>query len=244
MPVHLYGQCADMDPLTEIAKKHGLVVIEDAAQSIGSEYKGRRTGSLGDMGCFSFFPAKNLGGFGDGGVVTTSSDDLHEKLKVLRVHGSKPKYYHKTVGGNFRLDALQAGIVKAKLNYLEGWTEKRRQNATVYHQLFKQNALTQYIQLPPEVFPRHVYNQYVIRAGSRRDELRSFLNENKIGCEIYYPLPLHIQECFQYLGCKKGDFPESEKAAGETLALPISHEINRAQQEYVVETIRRFYLGE
>ncbi len=243
MPVHLYGQCADMDPINELAKKNNLIVIEDSAQSIGSEYKNKRSGSLGDMGCFSFFPAKNLGAFGDGGIVTTSSEDLYEKLKVLRVHGSKPKYYHKTIGGNFRLDALQAGVVKAKLNYLEGWTEKRRQNATVYNQLLQQNALTQYIQLPPEVFPRHVFNQYVIRAGNRRDELRAFLNENKIGCEIYYPLPLHVQECFQSLGYKKGDFPESEKAADESLALPISHEITQAQQEYVVENIRRFFLG-
>ena len=244
MPVHLYGQCADMEPIMELAKKHNLIVIEDAAQSIGSEYKNKRAGSLGDMGCFSFFPAKNLGAFGDGGIVTTSSDDLYEKLKVFRVHGSKPKYYHQYIGGNFRLDALQAGVVKAKLKYLEGWTEKRRQNATVYNQLFQQNALTQYIQLPPEVFPRHVFNQYVIRTGGRRDELRIFLNENKIGCEIYYPLPLHDQECFQSLGYGKGDFPESEKAANETLALPISHEITRTQQEYIVEKIRRFFLEE
>lgn len=243
IPVHLYGQCADMDPIIELGKKHNLPVIEDAAQSIGSEYKNRRAGSLGDMGCFSFFPAKNLGAFGDGGIVTTSSEELYEKLKVLRVHGSKPKYYHKVIGGNFRLDALQAGVVKAKLNYLEGWTEKRRQNANTYNQLFQQNALTQYIQLPPEVFPRHVFNQYVIRSD-RRDELRAFLNENNIGCEIYYPLPLHIQECFQSLGYKKGDFPESEKAADETLALPISHEVTREQQEYVIEKIRRFFLGE
>jgi len=244
MPVHLYGQCADMDPIRDLAKKHNLTVIEDAAQSIGSEYKNKKAGSLGDMGCFSFFPAKNLGAFGDGGIVTTSSEELYEKLKVLRMHGSKPKYYHKTIGGNFRLDALQAGIVKAKLDYLEDWTKKRRQNSTIYNQLLQQNALTQYIQLPPEVFPRHVFNQYVIRIGNRRDELRSFLNENNIGCEIYYPLPLHTQECFQSLGYIKGDFPESEKAADETLALPISHEISREQQEYVVENIRRFFLGD
>ena len=243
MPVHLYGQCADMDPILELGKKHNLIVIEDAAQSIGSEYKKKRSGSLGDMGCFSFFPAKNLGAFGDGGIVTTSSEELYEKLKVLRVHGSEPKYYHKSIGGNFRLDALQAGVIKAKLNYLEGWTEKRRQNATTYNQLFQANALTQYIQLPPEVFPRHVFNQYVIRAGSRRDELRSFLNEKKIGCEIYYPLSLHIQECFKSLGYKKGNFPEAEKAADETLALPVSHEITRSQQEYVVENIRDLFLN-
>lgn len=244
MPVHLYGQCADMEPIIETAKKHNIYVIEDSAQSIGAEYKSKRAGSLGDMGCFSFFPAKNLGAFGDGGAVTTSSEDLYEKLKVLRVHGSKPKYYHKTIGGNFRLDALQAGVVKAKLGFLEGWTEKRRKNASIYNQLFQQNALTQFVQLPPEVFPRHVYNQYVIRAGSRRDELRSFLDGKNIGCETYYPLSLHAQECFQNLGYKKGDFPESERAAEETLALPISHEITQPQQEYIVENIRKLFLGD
>ena len=241
MPVHLYGQCADMEPIIAIEKKHNLYIIEDAAQSIGAEYKSKRAGSLGDMGCFSFFPAKNLGAFGDGGVVTTSSEELYEKLKILRVHGSSPKYYHKMIGGNFRLDALQAGVVKAKLNFLEDWTQKRRKNASIYNQLFQQNALTQFIQLPPEVFPRHVYNQYIIRAGSRRDELLSFLKGKNIGCEIYYPLPLHFQDCFHSLNYKKGDFPESERAADETLALPISHEITQPQQEYIVESIRDFF---
>ena len=242
MPVHLYGQCADMEPIVAIAKKHSLNIIEDSAQSIGAEYKSKRAGSLGDMGCFSFFPAKNLGAFGDGGVVTTSSKEFYEKLKILRVHGSNPKYYHKMIGGNFRLDALQAGVVKAKLKFLEDWTEKRRKNASTYNQLFRQNALTQYIQLPPEVFPRHVYNQYIIRLENRRDELLSFLKGRNIGCEIYYPLPLHFQDCFQSLNYKKGDFPESERAADETLALPISHEITQAQQEYIVENIRYFFL--
>ena len=181
IPVHLYGQCADMDPILQLADKNDLTVIEDAAQAIGSEYIGKPAGSMGNMGCFSFFPAKNLGGFGDGGLVTTNSKDLYEKLKVLRVHGSEPKYYHKIMGGNFRLDALQANVVNAKLNFLEEWTEKRRKNAQIYHQLFKESALTPFVQLPPEVFPRHVYNQYVIRAGNRRDELRAFLNEKKIG---------------------------------------------------------------
>jgi dTDP-4-amino-4,6-dideoxygalactose transaminase len=244
IPVHLYGQCADMDPILQLAEKKGLAVIEDAAQAIGSEYKGKPAGSMGDMGCFSFFPAKNLGGFGDGGLVTTNSKELYEQLKIVRVHGSEPKYYHKVMGGNFRLDALQADVVNAKLNFLEEWTEKRRKNALTYHQLFKESALTPFVQLPPEVFPRHVYNQYVIRAGNRRDELRTFLNEKKIGCEIYYPVPLHLQDCFNSLGYKSGDFPESEKAAGETLALPISHEVTRAQQEYVVAMIQQFFLGE
>ena len=239
--MHLYGQCADMEPIITMAKKHNLYIIEDSAQSIGAEYKNKRAGSLGDMGCFSFFPAKNLGAFGDGGVVTTSSEDLYQKLKILRVHGSSPKYYHKMIGGNFRLDALQAGVVKAKLNFLEDWTQKRRENASIYNQLFQQNALTQFMQLPPEVFPRHVYNQYIIRAGSRRDELLSFLKGKNIGCEIYYPLPLHFQDCFHSLNYKKGDFPESERAADETLALPISHEITQPQQEYIVESIRDFF---
>ena len=243
IPVHLYGQCTDMDPVLQLAGKKGLAVIEDAAQAIGSEYKGRPAGSMGDMGCFSFFPAKNLGGFGDGGLVTTNSKELYKQLKIIRVHGSEPKYYHKAIGGNFRLDALQADVVSAKLNFLEDWTEKRRGNAQTYNQLFKDSALTPFVQLPPEVFSRHIYNQYVLRVGNRRDELRAFLNENRIGCEIYYPIPLHLQECFKSLGYKSGDFPESEKAAKQTLALPISHEVDRRQQEYVVETIHQFFLG-
>ncbi len=244
IPVHLYGQCSDMDPILQLAEKHGLRVIEDAAQAIGSEYKGRSAGSLGDIGCFSFFPAKNLGGFGDGGLVTTNSVELYQELKILRVHGSEPKYYHKTLGGNFRLDALQADVVSAKLNFLEEWTEQRRNNAQTYHKLFKDSAMTPFVQLPPEVFPRHVYNQYVLRVGNRRNELRAFLNEKGIGCEIYYPIPLHLQDCFKSLGYKSGDFPESEKAASETLALPISHEVSQRQQEYVVATIQKFFLGE
>lgn len=244
IPVHLYGQCVDMDLILELAEKKGLSVIEDSAQAIGSEYKGRPAGSMGDMGCFSFFPAKNLGGFGDGGMVTTNSEELYQQLKILRVHGSEPKYYHKVIGGNFRIDAFQADVVSAKLDFLEDWTEKRRKNAQTYNKLFKDSAMTPFIQLPPEVFPRHVYNQYVICAGSRRDELRTFLNKNQIGCEIYYPVPLHLQDCFESLGYKMGDFPESERAARETLALPVSHEISQSQLEYVVNTIHRFFLGE
>ncbi len=244
IPVHLYGQCSDMDVILRLAEKNNLRVIEDSAQAIGSEYKGKSAGSMGDMGCFSFFPTKNLGGFGDGGLVTTNSEEFYKRLQALRVHGATRKYYHKISGGNFRLDAIQADVVSAKLNFLEDWTEQRRQNAQTYNQLFKDAAMTPFVQLPPEVFPRHVYNQYVLRVGNRRDELKTFLEENRIGCEIYYPIPLHLQECFKSLGYKSGDFPESEKAAQETLALPISHEVDRRQQEYVVATVRRFFLGE
>ena len=240
IPVHLYGQSTNMDPVLELAKKNNLVVIEDAAQAIGSEYKGQKTGSMGDYGCFSFFPTKNLGGFGDGGMVTMTSEEIYEQVKTLRVHGSNPKYYHKVTGGNFRLDALQAGIVMAKLKYLEGWTEQRRKNAQTYDHLFRERGLTDLLTLPSEVFPRHVYHQYVVRVKEKRDEFRSFLEENNVATEIYYPLPLHLQECFTSLGYKKGDFPESEKAADETIALPVSPELTGIQLEYVVETIARY----
>jgi len=240
MPVHLYGQCADMDPILELAKKNNLTVIEDAAQAIGSEYKGRRAGSLGDYGCFSFFPTKNLGGFGDGGMVTMNSEELYEQVKILRVHGSHPKYYHKMIGGNFRLDAIQAAVVLAKLKYLDQWTEKRRSNAQTYNRLLKGKGLTDSLTLPPEVVPRHVYNQYVIRVNEKRDELRSYLGENNISTEIYYPLPLHLQECYLSLRYKKGDLPVSEKAADETIALPVFPELNTDQLEHVASTITRF----
>jgi len=240
IPVHLYGQSANMDPVVKVARKNNLIIVEDAAQAIGSEYKGRKTGSMGDYGCFSFFPTKNLGGFGDGGMVTTASEELYEKVKILRVHGSNPKYYHKITGGNFRLDALQASIVLAKLKYLERWTELRRKNAKTYDRLFNEKEMTGLLTLPSEVFPRHVYNQYVVRVKEKRDELRAFLEENNIATEIYYPLPLHLQDCFASLGHKKGDFPESEKAADETIALPIFPELSNIQLEYVVETIARY----
>ncbi len=227
IPVHLYGQSVDMNPVLELAQKNNLVVIEDAAQAIGSEYEGRRTGSIGDFGCFSFFPTKNLGGFGDGGMVTMSSEKIYNQVKTLRVHGSNLKYYHKVIGGNFRIDALQAGVVLAKLKYLDQWTEKRRKNAQTYNQL-------------SEVTPRHVYNQYVIRVKNNRDELRSFLTENNIFTEIYYPLPLHLQDCFASLGHKKGAFPESEKAANDSIALPIFPELAKEQLIYVTEKIDEF----
>lgn len=241
LPVHLYGQCADMDPILDLAKKHKLTVIEDAAQAIGSEYKFKRAGSLGDYGCFSFFPTKNLGGLGDGGMVTTNSEAAADRLRLLRVHGSRPKYHHKIVGGNFRLDALQAAAVAAKLKYLEGWHEKRRQHAATYNRLIGERGLADTLRAPQEIFPRHIYHQYVIRVPERRDELMAFLKQKGVGAEVYYPVPMHLQECFAGLGYRRGDFPESEKAAAETLALPISPELTAEQQEYVVAVIGDFF---
>jgi len=242
MPVHLYGQCADMDPIIDIAKRHGLPIIEDAAQAIGSEYRGRRAGSMGRYGCFSFFPSKNLGAAGDGGLVTTNDADVAERLRVLRVHGSKPKYYHSILGGNFRFDSIQAAIVSVKLKYLDRWTAGRQANAARYHRLFDAAGLTAkgLVQLPCEVpGNRHIYNQFVIRV-SRRDELQAFLRDLKIGNEVYYPVPLHLQPCFAYLGYVEGDFPHSEAAAKETLALPIYPELSDEQAEYVVASIAKF----
>lgn len=249
IPVHLYGQMADMDPIMALAESHRLVVIEDAAQAIGSEYKGRRAGSIGDYGCFSFFPSKNLGAAGDGGMIVTNDAHRAEKLKVLRAHGSKPKYYHKVVGGNFRLDALQAAIVSAKLPYLDSWTSARQRNAQMYDHLFVEAGLTGASRttpcavLPTLIMNRHIFNQYVIRV-CQRDQLQGHLQKHGIGTEVYYPVPMHIQECFAYLGHKTGDFPESEAAAKETLALPIYPELSEAQLRYVVKSIRDFFLEE
>ncbi len=240
MPVHLYGQCADMDPVLDLASTYNLMVIEDAAQAIGSEYKGKRAGSMGDFGCFSFFPSKNLGAFGDGGIVTATSDALYEQLHVLRVHGSKPKYYHSFIGGNFRLDALQAAIVGIKLDYLDDWSKSRKKNADTYRKLFETAGLTDQIKLPEEKENRHIYNQFVISV-EKRDELKACLSEHEIGTEVYYPVPLHLQKCFAYLGYQKGDFPVSEYAADHTLALPIYPELTQSQLEYVVDTIKGFY---
>lgn len=245
MPVHLYGQCAEMDPILAIADRHKIPVIEDAAQAIGAEYKGRRAGSMGRYGCFSFFPSKNLGAAGDGGMVTASDAAVAERLRVLRVHGSKPKYYHALIGGNFRFDSLQAAIVSVKLKYLDAWTAGRQANAARYRRLFDAAGLTKggLVQLPYEVpGNRHIYNQFVIRLP-RRDELQAYLREQKIGNEVYYPVPLHIQQCFSYLGYREGDFPQSEAAAKETLALPIYPELSDAQAEYVVASIKRFLVG-
>ena len=246
LPVHLYGQMAEMDPIMQIAQDRGLVVIEDAAQAIGAEYKGRRAGTVGHMGCFSFFPSKNLGAFGDGGMVTTNDPKLAEKLDILRKHGSKPKYYHKYVGGNFRLDALQAAVLRVKLPYLDGWTRSRQENAARYRRLFAQAGLTDGdspIILPTELPQRrHIYNQFVIRTA-QRDALMAHLKKHQIGCEIYYPMPLHLQECFEDLGYQMGDLPHSESAAQETLAIPIFPELSATQQQTVVDVISDFFFG-
>lgn len=236
VPVHLYGQTADLDPIMQVAEKHGLVVIEDAAQAIGAEYKGRRAGSIGHYGCFSFFPSKNLGCAGDGGMIVTNDAKRAEKLKVLRAHGSKPKYYHKVVGGNFRLDALHAAVVTAKLSHLDGWTAGRQRNAKLYDELF---SGFNKVERPAVVESRHIFNQYVIRVAER-DKLQAFLKEKGVGTEVYYPVPMHIQECFAYLGCKEGDFPESERAAKHTLALPIYPELSKEQIKYVAECVKEF----
>lgn len=241
IPVHLYGQCVEMDKLQTIADKYELIIIEDAAQAIGAEYKGQRAGSMGDFGCFSFFPSKNLGAFGDGGIVTTKSSDLNEKLRDIRVHGSRPKYFHKLIGGNFRLDAIQATVVMVKLKYLDEWTRKRQENAALYRSLFGQIDLKDVVTLPKELENRHIYNQFVICLREKRDQLKDFLTTQGIGCEIYYPVPLHLQECFSNLGYKRGDFPNSEYAADHTLALPIYPELAKKQLEYVVDRINAFY---
>jgi dTDP-4-amino-4,6-dideoxygalactose transaminase len=227
IPVHLFGQMADMDPIMDIAKKHNLTVIEDAAQAIGSEDdKGRRAGSIGHMGCFSFFPSKNLGGFGDAGMVVTNDQNLAEKLIKLRVHGSEPKYYHQIIGGNFRIDAIQAAVLTVKLDYLDQWTEARQKNAGEYIENLKEKKFDKVLGLPTiKKGYRHIFNQFVLRS-SKRDELIKHLRDHNIGCEIYYPVTLSDQECFTYLNYKKGDFPISEKAAAEVLAIPIYPELN------------------
>lgn len=236
MPVHLFGQMADMDPIMKIANKHNLVVIEDAAQSITSTYKGKKAGSIGTVGCFSFFPSKNLGGIGDGGMIVTNDDKLYNRLFVIRNHGSKPKYYHKYVGGNFRLDPIQAAALLVKLPHLNDWSQARRRNAAYYDRKFAGTAVkTPYISQDCV----SIYNQYVIRV-TRRDELIAMLKEKNIGCEVYYPVPMHIQECFKHLGYKGGDLPESEKAAKEVLAIPVYPELTDEMKDYVVETIISF----
>lgn len=248
IPVHLYGQMADMEPIMEIARRHNLYVIEDAAQAIGSEYRGRRAGSIGHLGCFSFFPSKNLGGFGDGGLVTANDAELVAKVKLMRNHGYSPKYYNKVVGGNFRLDALQAAVLRVKLKYLDQWTEGRQSNAETYRRLFAESGIetrnrsgVQRVTLPVEAPERrHIYNQFVIRS-ERRDELIEHLKRRQIGCEVYYPVPLHLQECFADLGHKAGDFPLSELAAQETLALPIYPELTEEMIESVVAAIVEFH---
>jgi dTDP-4-amino-4,6-dideoxygalactose transaminase len=240
LPVHLYGQCVRMDAMTEVARKFGIPVIEDAAQAIGAEYGGRRAGSMGDAGCFSFFPTKNLGGAGDGGLITTNDDALAARLRLLRVHGMDPKYYHMVVGINSRLDALQAAVLGVKLRYVDRWNEARRRNAARYDRLFAEARIEE-VSPPIECAERrHIYHQYTIRCA-RRDELKNYLQRQAIGTEIYYPVPLHLQECFKFLGYGAGDLPETEKAAQECLSLPIYPELTAEEQTYVVEQISRFY---
>jgi dTDP-4-amino-4,6-dideoxygalactose transaminase len=254
IPVHLFGQSAEMDPIIEFAKKHDITIIEDCAQAIGTRYKnGKRVGDIGDIGCFSFFPSKNLGCFGDGGLVTTNNDDLAEKIKLLRGHGAKQRYYHDIIGGNFRLDALQAAVLNVKLPHLDSWSEKRFSNASNYKNLFKKYGLINdenatsldkdnKVIIPKEIYKKnnlthhHIYNQYVIYIEDR-DRLEKHLIKNKIGCAIYYPVPFHLQKCFENLGYIEGDFPNAEFCAKHSLALPIYPELTLDHQEYVVSKI-------
>jgi dTDP-4-amino-4,6-dideoxygalactose transaminase len=240
LPVHLFGQCAEMDAIREVADRHNLPVVEDAAQAIGAGYCERRAGAMGSVGCFSFFPSKNLGGAGEGGLMTTDDDDLAEKLRLLRVHGMRPKYYHKVVGVNSRVDALQAAVLGVKLKYLDRWSDARRRNAEHYDKLFAEAGVEEVT--TPAVRPnrRHIFNQYTIRC-SRRDELMDFLKRRGVGSEIYYPAPLHLQECFAHLGYKPGDLPATERASRECLSLPIYPELTEEMRQYVVEKIAEFY---
>jgi dTDP-4-amino-4,6-dideoxygalactose transaminase len=261
IPVHLYGQCADMDPIMEIAKNNNLIVIEDGAQAISSQYKdGRCAGTIGDIGCYSFFPSKNLGCYGDGGLIVTNDDDLEQLIRIKRVHGGEPKYFHKVIGGNFRLDAIQAAVLNVKLPYLNGWSADRRKNAKRYNELFVEAGLAEEtgrikfdesnsVLLPKAVYKDiggltnyHIYNQYIIRI-EKRDELQKFLSDNEIITEIYYPVPFHVQECFSDLGYKRGDFPLAEETGDTSLALPIYPELTDEQLVYVVDTIKKFIKG-
>ena len=248
IPVHLFGQCAEMDAIMALSRKHGIPLVEDAAQSIGAEYKGRKAGTLGTIGVFSFFPSKNLGGFGDGGMVVTDDPALDERIRLLRHHGSSKTYHHSVVGGNFRLDALQAAVLGVKLRYLDGWSAARRENARFYDRRFEECGLTERGRLvcPAAVYQTggdpnyHIYNQYTLRAGDR-DRLRAFLKDAGVGSAVYYPVPLHLQECFAKLGYGSGDFPEAERAAKEVLSIPIYPELSMKQKEYVVQRIAEFY---
>ena len=234
--VHLYGQCCDLTAVKAVCDKHRLYLIEDAAQAIGSEWEGRRAGSVGDLGCFSFFPSKNLGAAGDGGMVTGQDDAVCDRVRLLREHGAKPKYYHSIVGTNSRLDALQAAILRVKLRHLDRWSEGRGRNAALYDQLLEGSPVGRPYHDPRA---RHIYNQYVIRS-SRRDAMRQFMADRGIGTEVYYPVPLHLQQCFASLGYKSGDMPQSEAAAAETLALPIYPELTEEQIRYVAATVMEF----
>jgi dTDP-4-amino-4,6-dideoxygalactose transaminase len=238
--VHLFGGCADMAPLRELANRYGIPLIEDAAQAIGAEYLTRRAGSLGDAGCFSFFPSKNLGAFGDGGIVTTNDSDLAERLLALRVHGSSRKYHHDRVGYNSRLDALQAAVLRVKLRHLDQWTSARARHAELYRRLFEAGGAPVTAPLAAAYQTRHVWNQFVIRCP-RRDQLRAYLAEEGVGTEVYYPLPLHLQPCFADLGYRAGDFPASEQLAGEALALPVYPELSDRDIEDIAALIADFY---
>jgi dTDP-4-amino-4,6-dideoxygalactose transaminase len=239
LPVHLFGRCTEMEPLLEVGERHGIPIIEDAAQAIGArDHKSRQAGTTGLIGCFSFFPSKNLGAFGDGGMTVTNDEKAADLLRLLRVHGSFPKYHHKIVGGNFRLDALQAAVLRVKLRSLPAWSEARRRNANRYRNLFSETSLDQ-VTLPGDI-PGHIYNQFVVRVP-HRDRLRAFLRENGVETEVYYPVPLHLQECFKQLGHRVGDFPHAEAAARESLGLPIYPELTEDQQKYVVNRTAEFY---
>jgi dTDP-4-amino-4,6-dideoxygalactose transaminase len=244
MPVHLYGQCAEMEAISEIAARHNLPVAEDAAQAIGAGEGARGAGALGEIGCFSFYPTKNLGGAGDGGMLTTNDDALAARLRSLRVHGESSKYHHKEIGFNSRLDTLQAAVLRVKLPRLDSWSDARALHAARYRELFADAGLLEEVGLPFErEGARHIYNQFVVRVAGdgRRDALIEHLRREGIGTEVYYPVPLHLQECFSYLGYREGDFPEAERAARETLALPVYPELTEEQQQYVVDSLRNFF---
>jgi dTDP-4-amino-4,6-dideoxygalactose transaminase len=243
IPVHLFGQCADMEPIIRVAREYGLKVIEDAAQAIGAGYEFsngavKRAGAMGDYGCFSFYPTKNLGAFGEGGMVTCNDEEIYKRLKIFRNHGDISRYSHRYIGGNFRLDALQAAILLIKLKYLDEWTEARIRNAGIYRELSKKDLIK--IDFPLEKEKRHIYNQFIIKVRDGRDGLKQFLSEKGIGCEIYYPVPLHLQECFKHLKYGVGDLPVSENAALNTLALPVYPELTSDQLRYVVDSLKLF----
>lgn len=240
IPVHLFGGCADMDPLCALAAERGIPVIEDAAQAIGSEYKGRRAGSIGQVGCFSFFPSKNLGGYGDGGMLTTNDASLAERLTALRIHGRTGKYFHRWVGINSRLDALQAAVLRVKLRHLDAWSAGRQRNAERYRARLAESGAPVIPAAPAACQTRHVYNQFVIRCPER-DALQAHLKKQGVGSEVYYPLPLHLQPCYEELGYSKGDFPVSERLAAESLALPVHSELAAEDIDYICESIRSFY---
>jgi dTDP-4-amino-4,6-dideoxygalactose transaminase len=239
IPVHLFGQCADMDPIMEIANRHGLKVIEDTAQAIGAEYNGRPAGSIGDIGCTSFYPTKNLGGCGDGGMLTTNDDDIADRLRKLSAHGMRPRYYHSVVGINSRLDTFQAAALNVKIAHLGRYSNQRRANADRYRRLFTAAGLDSQLVLPPEMPGQyHVWNQYTIRVpDGRRDEVRAYLGENSVGSDTYYPVPLHMQECFRDVGCELGSLPVTERVADEVMSLPIFPELTDAEQALVVQRI-------